>query len=84
MWLSSLYLMEDFVWHNLCCLKSECQNCGVNIFMTCHAEKNKHFIHVCSGSVMNWLFMVRHGLEIPTKSYSYSINRQQQRNYWII
>jgi hypothetical protein len=34
--------MEDFVWHNMCCLIGECLNKGVDMFMTCLAEENKH------------------------------------------
>jgi hypothetical protein len=42
MWTLSLYPMEDYVWHNPCCLKGECLNCGVNMLMTCPVEENKH------------------------------------------
>jgi hypothetical protein len=38
MWTLSLCSMEDFVWHNPCCLKGECLNCGVDMLMTCLAQ----------------------------------------------
>ncbi len=73
MWISSLYLMEDFVWHNLCCLKGECQNCGVDIFMTCHAKMNKHFI-LC----MQWKC---YELVIHGKTWARNPNKVLQLQY---
>jgi hypothetical protein len=42
MWTLSLCPIGDYVWHNPCCLKVECLNCGVDMFMTCPTQKNKH------------------------------------------
>jgi hypothetical protein len=42
MWTLNLFPMEDSAWHSPCCLKGECLNCGVNMFMTCLTEENKH------------------------------------------
>jgi hypothetical protein len=45
MWTLSLCPMEDFKWHNPCCLKGECLNCGVDMLMTCPIKENKHLAH---------------------------------------
>jgi hypothetical protein len=75
MWALNLCPMEDSIWHNPRCLKGECLNCGVDMLITCPIEENKHLT-----LYMQWkcyaLVMVRCGLEIPTKSYGYSIKRQ--------
>ncbi len=43
MWSSILCLLEpDYIWHNLTCLKGECPYCGIDMFMTCPFEKDKH------------------------------------------
>lgn len=41
MWTSILCLINDFTFHDLKCLKGECDHCGIDMLITCPNEKDK-------------------------------------------
>ncbi len=49
MWVFILCLAKDGTFHNLRCLKGECEDCVINMFMTYHGEENKN-----NEKLMSW------------------------------
>ncbi len=49
MWVSLLCPTEDGTFHNFTCLKGECEDCGIDMFMTYLGEENRN-----SEKLMSW------------------------------